>query len=70
MARTSRKRRLTMLAASAALAAGGALLPGTAYAVPPVPPPDEAVAMTVDTHTGSSWQDGLDQRADALAQKG
>ncbi|UUN25312.1 hypothetical protein [Streptomyces sp. FIT100] len=70
MTRTSRKRRLTMLAASAALAAGGALLPGTAYAVPPVPPPDGTVAMSVDTHTGSSRQVGLDQRADALAQKG
>ncbi|MCZ1003589.1 hypothetical protein O1M63_45635 [Streptomyces mirabilis] len=51
MTRTSRTQRLVMLAASTALAAGGALIPSSAFAAPATPHTGPVVAVTA-SHQG------------------
>ncbi|MFI0809505.1 hypothetical protein [Streptomyces echinatus] len=50
MNRISRKQRFAMLAATATLAAGGALLPSGAFAAPAAPHPQVAAAAEANAH--------------------
>ncbi|MFE3416433.1 hypothetical protein ACFXMT_51425 [Streptomyces mirabilis] len=62
MTRTSRTQRLVMLAASTALAAGGALIPSSAFAAPATPHTGPVAAVTA-SHQGHQAAEitGLEQ---------
>ncbi|MGW0817682.1 hypothetical protein ACWD00_31425 [Streptomyces viridiviolaceus] len=54
---TTRKRRVLMLAASTALAAGGALVPTGAFAAPATPHAAAAITADWDDHEDRDWDD-------------